>query len=304
MKKRHLSGIIALGAAASLALTGCSGDSGSDSGSDGEAGGTITLGYVTGWTDGEALTYLTKDQLEKLGYEVEVEEFSDAGVLYAGLSEGDFDVFPSAWPQVTHKKYMEQVGEDLEDLTAYYDGAVLTISVPEYMDDVNSIEDLKGQADRFDGKIIGIEPGAGLTGVTQDSMMPEYGLDGEYSLATSSTAAMLATLDDAIENEEDIVVTLWTPFWGHSEYNVKDLEDPKGAMGKPETLNELAKDGFTDEFPEAADLISKIKLSDESFGALEALVTEDPDRNEADVEAAVDAFVKENPDAFDGMLRE
>jgi len=306
MKKRYLTGLIALGAAASLALAGCSSSGGSseDGGSEGGDKGTIKLGYVTGWTDGESLTYLTKDQLEKLGYTVEVQELTDAGITYAGLSEGDFDVFPSAWPEVTHAEYMAEVGDDLEDLTAYYEGAVLTIAVPSYMDDVNSIEDLVGQADRFDGQIIGIEPGAGLTRVTQDSMMPAYGLDSEYTLTTSSTATMLATLGDAMDAEEDIVVTLWRPFWAYGAYDVKDLEDPKGAMGEPEALHELARAGFTEDFPEAAELISKIKLSDESYAALESLVTENPDRTAEDVEAAVDTFIEQNPDAFDGLLTE
>ncbi|MBG9885278.1 glycine/betaine ABC transporter substrate-binding protein, partial [Bacillus toyonensis] len=92
-------------------------------------------------------------------------------------------------------------------LGAYYANAKLTIAVPEYTD-ISSIADLAGNADRFGGKIYGIEPGAGLTKQTKESMMPEYGLDGEYELATSSTAAMLTELKKATEKKEDIVVTL------------------------------------------------------------------------------------------------
>src|SRR5690606_37262291 len=112
------------------------------------------------------------------------EEVTDAGLLYTGVANGDIDVYPSAWPEVTHAAYMEENGDDLEDLGAYYDNAILTLSVPEYTD-IASIEDLKGNADMFDGKITGIEAGAGLTKVTKEEAMPAYDLEGEYTLVES-----------------------------------------------------------------------------------------------------------------------
>src|SRR5690606_711828 len=105
------------------------------------------------------------------------------------------DMYPSAWSEVTHAQYMEEVGDDVEDLGSYYDGAALTIAVPTYMTDINSLEDLAANADLFGGEIIGIEPGAGLTAATE-RMIGEYEL-GDYSLLTSSTAGMLASLDTA-----------------------------------------------------------------------------------------------------------
>ncbi|HCS61452.1 MAG TPA: glycine/betaine ABC transporter substrate-binding protein [Microbacterium sp.] len=306
MKKfRHITALTAIGVTASLALAGCASGGGDEGGGDGgDSGdmGTITLGYLPSWTDGLSMAYLAQDQLEKLGYTVEMEEMTEAGPLYTGLAQGDFDVYPSAWPEVTHAAYMEKYGDDLEDLGAYYEGAVLTLAVPTYMDDVNSIEDLKGQADRFDGKITGIEPGAGLTKQTQESAMPEYGLDGEYELLTSSTAGMLTELDTAMAAEEDIVVTLWRPFWAYNDYDLKDLEDPKGAMGEPETLNFIAHAGVSDEFPEAAELFGQIKLDDDQYGSLEGLVT--GDEYEGDPAAAVDAWIEENGDQFDWLVTE
>ncbi|WP_194421173.1 glycine betaine ABC transporter substrate-binding protein [Microbacterium abyssi] len=300
MKKfRHITAITALGVTASLALAGCAAGDGGEGGEGGDKG-TITLGYLPSWTDGLSMAYLAQDQLEKLGYTVEMEEMTEAGPLYTGLAQGDFDVYPSAWPEVTHAAYMEQYGDDLEDLGAYYEGAVLTLAVPTYMDDVNSIEDLKGQADRFGGQIVGIEPGAGLTKQTQETAMPEYGLDGEYELLTSSTSGMLAELDTAYAAEEDIVVTLWRPFWAYNQWEMKDLEDPKGAMGDPETLNFIAHAGVTEEFPEAAELFGKIKLDDEQYGSLEGLVTGDEYKD--DPVGAVDAWLEENGDQFDWVV--
>ncbi|MER7796053.1 glycine betaine ABC transporter substrate-binding protein [Microbacterium sp. NPDC096154] len=303
MKKRHLTGALALSAMASLALAGCaSGGAGSSDADDsGDSLGTITLGYLPSWTDGLSTAYLLADQLEKIGYTVEMQTLTEAGPLYTGLAQGDIDIYPSAWPELTHKKYMDEYGDDIEDLGAYYDNAKLTIAVPSYTD-IDSIEDLKGKADQFDGKIIGIEPGAGLTGVTQDSMMPEYGLEGEYELVTSSTPAMLTQLDTAIDDQEDIVVTLWRPFWANDAYDIKDLEDPRGAMGEAEALHFLGTKGFAEEFPEAAELIAGIKLDDAEYGSLEDLVVNEyGEGKEAD---AVDAWLEEHPDAFETVAAE
>lgn len=304
MKKKFLT-ITALGAAATLALAGCSGDgmggTGGGSGSGGEGGGdkgTITLGFLPSWTDGLSTAYLLQDQLEKIGYTVEMKTLTEAGPLYTGLAQGDVDIYPSAWPELTHKSYMDEYGDDIEDLGAYYDNAKLTIAVPEYSE-LNSIEDLAGKGAELDGKIYGIEPGAGLTAQTQ-SMMPEYGLDGEYELVTSSTAAMLTELKSATDAQKDIVVTLWRPFWANDAFPVKDLEDPKGAMGEAEALHFLGTKGFAEQYPEAAELIEKIKLDDEQYGSLEDLVVNEyGEGKEAD---AVDAWLEEHGADFDWVV--
>ncbi|QBR74052.1 glycine betaine ABC transporter substrate-binding protein [Microbacterium sediminis] len=302
MKKRHLTGILAMGAVGALALTSCaSGGAGDGGDAEGDLG-TITLGYIPSWTDGLSTAYLLEDQLTKLGYTVEMQTLTEAGPLYTALAQGDVDIYPSAWPELTHASYMEEYGEDIEDLGAYYEGAQLTIAVPSYMDDVNSIEDLQGNADRFDGKIYGIEPGAGLTAQTQDVMMPEYELTDDYELVTSSTAAMLTELGNAIDNEEDIAVTLWRPFWAYGSYDVKDLEDPKGAMGGNEALHFLGTSGFAEEFPEAAELIAGIQLDDAQYASLEDLVVNE--YGEGAEAEAVDAWIEENPDAFETLIAE
>jgi glycine betaine/proline transport system substrate-binding protein len=298
MNKRHLTGALALTAAATLALAGCAtgNDAASGSGSDGDRG-TITLGFLPSWTDGLSTAYLLQNQLEELGYTVEMEELTEAGPLYTALAGGDIDIYPSAWPELTHAAYMEQYGDSIEDLGAYYEGASLTIAVPEYVD-IDSIEELADNADRFDGTIYGIEPGAGLTAQTQDSMIPAYELDGTFQLQTSSTAAMLTQLRNAVDAEDDIVVTSWRPFWANDAFGLKDLEDPLGAMGDPEALHFLGREGFGEEFPDAAELIASIQLDDEQYGALEDLVVNEyGDGREAE---AIEAWLEQYPDAIAG----
>lgn len=300
MNKRHLTAALVLGAAASLALAGCaSGNSAEGGTAAGGDKGTITLGFLPSWTDGLSTAYLLENQLEKLGYTVEMQELTEAGPLYAGLAQGDVDIFPSAWPELTHASYMEQYGDSIEDLGAYYDNAKLTIAVPDYVD-ISSIDELAANADRFGGKIYGIEPGAGLTKQTQESMLPEYGLEGEYELVTSSTAAMLTQLSSAVDAQEDIVVTSWRPFWANEAFGLKDLEDPRGAMGEPEALHFLGTAGFAEQYPDAAELIAGIRLDDEEYGALEDLVVNQfGEGREAE---AIVAFLEQYPTAFDTII--
>ncbi|MCI2237099.1 glycine betaine ABC transporter substrate-binding protein [Paenibacillus sp. TRM 82003] len=293
---RVAAGLIALG----LTATACGGDeadTAATTGTDAAGGGTVTLGFLPGWTDGLSTAYLWENVLESEGYTVEMTELSDAAPLYAGLAGGDVDVYPSGWPQVTHASYMEEYGEDIEDLGAWYEGAVLTMAVPEYTD-ITSIEELPANVDRFGGRIVGIEPGAGLTEQVQEVAIPEYGLE-DYQLQTSSTAAMLAELQSATEAQEDIVVTLWRPFWANSSFPVKDLEDPKGAMGEPETLNSLARAGFSEEMPEVAEMMSNFSLTDEQYGSLEDTVVNE--YGEGRYAEGVQAWLDENPDFVESL---
>lgn len=288
-----LTSVVALGLTLAACGSGDDGDSGGDGGDK-----TITLGYIPSWTDGLSTAYLLDAKLQEAGYTVEHKEISDAGVLYTALADGDVDIYPSAWPEVTHASYMKQYEGDIEDLDTYYDNAKLTFAVPEYTD-IDSIDELADNTDKFNGEIIGIEPGAGLTDITKNSVIPEYGLDkAGYTLKESSTQAMLTELKKATDKKEDILVTLWRPFWANSAFPVKDLEDPKGALGETEGLHFLGTDGFSEENPEVADWISKIKLDDEQYGALEdQVVNQNPD----DPAAGVEAWLKEYPDVVPSL---
>src|SRR5690625_7603677 len=72
---------------------------------------------------------------------------------------------------------------------------------PEYMEDINSVEDLNDHKDLFEGEIIGFEPGAGTMEVTE-TLIEDYNLD--FELVPSSEAAMLGALREAVKAEEPI----------------------------------------------------------------------------------------------------
>lgn len=292
MIKRHLTLPIRLGVAmtaVAMVTAGCGG-SGAGGAEDDK---TVSMGVIPGWTDQSATTYILKNVLEDNGYTVEITELNDNAPMYTALSKGDIDVLSSAWPELTHKKYMEQYGKNLEDLGIFFEGATSFLAVPDYMD-ISSIEELPAHADELDGTITGIEPGAGLTGLTKDSVMPAYGLDKDFELQLSSTPAMLTALEKATKAKEPIVITMWKPFWANLTFPIKALEDPKGAFGEPENLHVLARGGFSEDKPEVAEMMKSFELTEEQFGTIEGMIVNDYEQGEEE-QAAAD-WLKENPE--------
>jgi glycine betaine/proline transport system substrate-binding protein len=255
------------------------------------AGGTIQIGMIP-WDEDIAVTHLWTHILEEQGYTVETTQL-DAAPTFQGLAAGDLDVFLDAWLPSTHEDYWADYGDELEDLGVWYDQGTLNLAVPSYVD-AETIGDLAGQAETFDGQIIGIEPGAGLTRVTRDEAMPGYGLE-DYTLVEGSTPAMLAELERALEDEERVVVTLWHPHWAYAAYDIKDLEDPEGLMGGAEELHAVARSGFSEDFPEVAEWFGNFELTDEQLAGLEDLMFNTYDSGQE--AEAVDEWLQDSANA-------
>lgn len=274
---------------------GGSGGSGS-SGGDGGDKGTITIGYVA-WDEDIVVTEMWKRVLEKEGYTVETTELGDVGPAYQGVASGDLDLFMDAWLPVLHKDYVEQYGDDMEELGTWYGNATQALTVPSYVKGVDSVADLKGKADEFGGKVYGIEAGAGIMQAA-DQTIQDYGLSGEYELPNSSTPAMLSQLKKSYEAKEPVIVTLWRPHWAYNNYDLKDLEDPKVSMGKPGVIKTYARSGFSEEFPEVAGWLKDFKMSDNELFPLEdtALI-----QHEDNPEEGVQQWMDENQDFVKGL---
>lgn len=258
-------------------------------------GETITMPIAAGWDEDIVTTYLWKHVLEQKGCEVEVQSM-DIGVAFQGLAGGDQDLFLDVWLPNTHADYVKKFGDDMEEIGTWYKNASLELTVPTYVD-ADSIADLAGMADEFDGEITGIDPGAGLTRLTQDSVMPEYGLD-DYELKISSTATMLTELKSAVEAKEPIVVTLWHPHRAYAQWDLKDLEDPKGAFGEGETIKAYARAGFSEDFPEIAEAVGNWTMDDKTLIDLEKTALLESD----DPEAGVVKWAEANQDYVSQMM--
>ncbi|MBO1750921.1 glycine betaine ABC transporter substrate-binding protein [Actinotalea sp. BY-33] len=285
-----------------LALTACASDSDTTEESSGDAGAAeqsepITIGVHSGWEEGIAVSHLWKHILEGEGYEVEMET-ADAGIVFTGLSEGDFDVNFDTWLPQTHASYLEQYGDSLEDLGAWLDDAPLTIAVNEDSP-ITSLDELAEYADEFDNRIVGIESGAGLTAITQDEVIPTYGLE-DMEFLVSSTPAMLTELQAATDAGENIVVTLWRPHWAYDAFPIRDLEDPENALGDADSIHTYAHQDFSGEYPEVAEWISGFRMDADQLHALENIMFNEMDGEDND--AAVEQWLEENPDYVDSIV--
>ncbi|MFD4375901.1 ABC transporter permease/substrate binding protein [Streptomyces sp. NPDC058486] len=264
--------VLALVAGGSGFLGGSGATSTAASGKGAGHGKKISIGYIP-WDEGIASTYLWKELLERRGYEVETKQL-EAGALYTGLAGGQLDFQTDAWLPVTHASYLEKYGNKLEDLGSWYGPTSLELSVPSYVKDVKSLADLKGKGDRFKGRIVGIEPSAGMMGILKDKVLKEYGLEGEYEVVDGSTPGMLAELKRAYEREEPVVVTLWSPHWAYSAHDLTKLADPKGVWGKGDGVHTLARKGFSADNPEVGAWLKNFELTEEQLTGLEAQIQE------------------------------
>lgn len=289
---RRLVALLAALAALMMVAAGCGGRE-AQTGQDSK---TLNIGYIA-WDEDIAVSYLYKELLERRGYTVNLTEL-EAGPLFAGLAKGNPDLFMDAWLPATHEDYWKQYGPQLEDLGVWYDQATLNLAVPQYMTDVNSIADLKGRGGQFGGVITGIEPSAGETRIVRDQMMPAYGLTGEFNLQTSSTTAMLAALQGAIAEQKPIVVTLWHPHWAYSRFPLKDLQDPKGAMGTAEQVHAVGRKGFGQDFPEVTEMVKKFRLTDQQLASLEDAIN---NAQKGQEQAAAKKWADANPDVINSF---
>jgi len=267
----------AVTAAAGLVLAGCSSaddegtedaadDTTEESTDDAMEGGDLTLAVFNGWDESLATSLLWEAILEDNGYSVEL-EYADPAVVFQGVADGDYDVVTDVWLPLTHASYIEEFGDQIEELGAWFDSAALTIAVNADAP-VDSLADLAAAGDDFGGRIVGIEPGAGLTATTQDAVIPTYGLE-DWEFITSSTPAMLSELDTALANGENIVVTLWEPHWAYGAFDIKNLEDPEGTLGDAENIVTYARSGFSEDHAQAAEWLSNFTMDAELLYDLE-----------------------------------
>ncbi|MGF9566455.1 glycine betaine ABC transporter substrate-binding protein [Neorhizobium sp. JUb45] len=252
---------------------------------------TVKLGYAA-WSDAEFVTKLAaKLMTDKLGQKVQLVQ-TDVAPLYQGVSRGDIDAMMMAWLPATHADYFDKVKNRVETLGTVYDGAKLGWVVPAYIpeSEIASIEDLKKPEvqEKLSKAIQGIDPGAGLTRLSQQAVK-DYALD-DYKLQISSEAGMLTTVDRAMRGEKWFVATSWSPHWMFGKYKLRYIADPKKSLGEAEHVDILASKDFKTENPEAAAFLSRMKLP---LGDLEAAMF---NAQETSYDEAVTKYIADHPD--------
>jgi glycine betaine/proline transport system substrate-binding protein len=197
----------------------------------------VPKAYVE-WSDAVASTNVMRAVLEQAGYEVETTSLS-AAAMWQSVSTGDADALTTAWLPTTHADCYDRLGDQVVDLGVNLDGTRLGLVVPAYSK-MDTIADINDHAEAIDGKITGIDPGAGIMGLTED-VIDAYDLD--IDLQSGSGATMTAALQNAVKNEEEIVITGWTPHWKFARWELKYLEDPHNVFGGAEQIHTIAPTG-------------------------------------------------------------
>jgi glycine betaine/proline transport system substrate-binding protein len=220
---------------------------------------TIRMVYAN-WSEGVAMTHLTAEILEQhLGYTVDL-KMTDVESVFKHLSQGEYDVFVDAWLPVTHNAYLEQYGNELDDLGINVEKVQTGLVVPDYVN-INTISELDALADT----IYGIGAGAGVMEGTKQAIKV-YNLSAH--LKTGNEQSMTTKLMEAVKRREPVVITGWTPHWMSNRLNLKFLEDPQNVYGDSEQIHTIARDEFTNDHPYAALFFERFELNEKQLGSL------------------------------------
>jgi glycine betaine/proline transport system substrate-binding protein len=216
---------------------------------------TIKIGYVEGWDDSVATSNVAATVIEKkLGYPVQLVPVA-AGVMWQGVARGDLDATLSAWLPVTHAAYYDQFKAKVEDVGVNFPDAKIGLIVPADLPE-NSIPDLAGKKADFQGRIVGIDAGAGVMKKT-DEAIKAYNLD--YQLMPSSGSAMTSELAREMHANKPIIVTGWAPHWMFAKWKLKFLEDPKKVFGGAEHVDSVINPGLDQKAPQVVAFLKKFQ---------------------------------------------
>jgi glycine betaine/proline transport system substrate-binding protein len=288
-----------------LLFTGCQGEDEAakepkdESSMMAEEKGEVDLVYVE-WAREVAITHVAGEILSRMGYDVDITSVANAA-MWASVASGDADAHLSAWLPSTHGMYYGPEGEytdQVEDLGVTYNDAKLGLVVPAYVE-YDSIQEAAENADAFDGKIIGIDPGAGMMQQTETAIEENISGMGAFELVEGSGATMAAALGNAIDNEEYIVVTGWAPHWKFGRWDLKILDDPEKVYGESETINNIGRLGLEEDMPEVHKFLSEFDWLSVDLGPV--LVA---NQDGADPRESAKDFVDENLDLIKSAMPE
>lgn len=253
-----------------------------------------------GWTDIQVTTGATSVVLEALGYQPQVSTLS-VPVTLASLKNKDIDVFLGNWmPSMTAdiQPYLDD--KSVEQIATNLEGAGYGLVVPQYVADagVKSLADIGANADKFGGKIYGIEAGNDGNRIIQTMIDdPKNNLKG-FQLVESSEAGMLTEAEKAMKNNEWIVFLAWTPHPIMGEMKIHYLDGMGDSGFGAASVLTVARQGYAGECPNVGKLLANLKFTLAMEGAMMDPVL----KNSADPKETAKEWLKANPDAVKPWL--
>ncbi len=259
---------------------------------------TVRMADV-GWSDNTAQNGLFKTVLKGLGYTPE-DQVLALPVIIESLKNKDLDVFLDNWMPSNAANVQPYLDEkSIEMLEANLTGAGYGPVVPKYVADagVKDVKDLAANADKFDKKFYGIEPGNDGNKIVQAKMDdPANGFEG-WELVESSEQGMLAQAQKSMKKEEWIAFLGWTPHPVMGKMELVYLTGFENDGFGDAQIKTLTRAGYSAECPNVGKLLANLKFE----LPMESAIMEQIDAK-VDGEVAAADWLKANPAVLDAWL--
>ena len=219
-----------------------------------------------GWTDIDATNAMAGVVLKALGYKQSVSNLS-VPITYQGLKKGQVDAFLGNWMPAQGPLVKQFVDEKSIDVVhPNLTNAKFTLAVPDYVAaaGVHTFADLQKNADKFDGKIYGIEPGAPANQNIK-KMIDEkaFGLNG-WKLVESSETGMLTQVERSVRDKKWIVFLAWEPHLMNTKFKLTYLDGGDKYFGPHyggATVNTVARSGYAEQCPNVGRLFKQLTFN-------------------------------------------
>ena len=222
---------------------------------------------------------VVQELLEREGYSVEVVEGPHAKI-FPRLGAGEVDIFAAAWLPHGHADLFASVEDMTFRIAPLYEDARFFWVVPAYVPEsaVSSVASLvePGVQQRVSKRIVSLPAETGLT-ISARRVLDAYNLgEAGYEIVAASPGEWFGTFRDAIRDKKWVIFPLWQPQWVNAAYEVRRLDDPKGAYGEPDTAYLLGHRSLREKLPgRTMGLLSNIRLSVEAVTKMDRMVNVD-----------------------------
>ena len=256
-----------------------------------------------GWTDITATTAATTLVLEALGYQTETSVLS-VPVTYAGLANGDIDVFLGNWmPTMEGDIASYREAGTVDTVRTNLEGAKYTLATnePGAALGISDFNNIKDHADALESKIYGIEAGNDGNRLILDMIAAgQFGLAG-FELVESSEQGMLAEVDRKTGAGQPIVFLGWEPHPMNANFKLTYLSGGDEVFG-PDFGGAIVatntRKGYVAECPNQGkflqNLVFSLPMENEIMGAIL--------NDGTDPRAAAKAWLAANPTAWEPWL--
>ncbi|WP_110647272.1 choline ABC transporter substrate-binding protein [Salinicola peritrichatus] len=256
-----------------------------------------------GWTDIQATTAMASVVLDGLGYEASSDTVS-VPVAYAGMTQGDFDVFLGNWMPSMKSISDPYIDKGQVDRPrANLEGAKYTLAVPQYVIDagVTSVADLDAHADQFGHKLFGIEAGNDGNMIIQQMIDDDaFGL-GDWDLVDSSEAGMLAEVKARTQSDEWMVFLGWAPHPMNTNFDIGYLSGADDYFGPDyggATVYTNTRAGYMEECGNVGQLLQNLSFTLDMENEVMGAIMDDGE----DAQDAARDWLKAHPDTLDAWL--